>query len=141
MAVHAQQQVIAPAGNYDANSSGSISWTLGEPVTETFLGSASTLTQGFQQTFKTVSPVNEINSLEFKITALPNPASDRVILTVENPERLQYRLYDLNGRLLRTAQLETTITGIDLTGLSPSVYFLKIIKINTEVKTFKLIKQ
>jgi hypothetical protein len=47
MAIHAQQQVIASAGNYFSNASGSISWTMGEPVIESYTASGSILTQGF----------------------------------------------------------------------------------------------
>ena len=43
------QQVIATDGNYVAASQGSLSWTLGEVITETFSNTNGFLTQGFQQ--------------------------------------------------------------------------------------------
>ena len=45
------QQVIASAGGYYEGDNISISWTLGEPVTETFSGGGVILTQGFQQPY------------------------------------------------------------------------------------------
>jgi hypothetical protein len=45
------QQVIASAGDYFEGDNISISWTLGEPVIETFEGSNIILTQGFQQPY------------------------------------------------------------------------------------------
>lgn len=45
------QQVIAPAGGYYEGGNISISWTLGEPVIETFEGADIILTQGFQQPY------------------------------------------------------------------------------------------
>jgi hypothetical protein len=42
-------QVIASSGSYFSNGSGSLSWTLGETMTETFIAGSSQLTQGFQQ--------------------------------------------------------------------------------------------
>jgi hypothetical protein len=110
-------------------------------VTEVYSTANSILTQGFQQTFKTVGPIDAIISLQSAGKLLPNPANDRVIFKVDNPEGLQYRLFDLNGRVLQNGKLETTSTSIDLTGLSPSVYFIKIIKGNKEVNTYKLVKQ
>lgn len=43
------QQVIATSGGYYQNENLSLSWTVGEPVIETFTGANVTLTQGFQQ--------------------------------------------------------------------------------------------
>ncbi|MBE0637328.1 MAG: T9SS type A sorting domain-containing protein [Bacteroidales bacterium] len=45
------QQVIASAGGYFENDNVSLSWTVGEPVTETFIGAEMILTQGFQQPY------------------------------------------------------------------------------------------
>lgn len=42
-------QVIASSGGFFSNGSGSLSWTLGETMTETFTGGSNQLTQGFQQ--------------------------------------------------------------------------------------------
>lgn len=43
------QQVVTTCGNFDQSDSFSLSWTLGEPITETFSTGAFILTQGFQQ--------------------------------------------------------------------------------------------
>ena len=45
------QQVIASAGGYYEGNGISLSWTLGEPVIETFEGNGIILTQGFQQPY------------------------------------------------------------------------------------------
>jgi hypothetical protein len=45
------QQVIASAGGYYEGENVSVSWTLGEPVIETFEGADIILTQGFQQPY------------------------------------------------------------------------------------------
>lgn len=45
------QQVIASAGGYFEGQNVSLSWTVGEAITETFTGSDLILTQGFQQPF------------------------------------------------------------------------------------------
>ncbi len=45
------QEVIATAGGYYEGENFSVSWTLGEPVTETFTGADVILTQGFQQPY------------------------------------------------------------------------------------------
>jgi hypothetical protein len=45
------QQVIATSGGYFEGENLSLSWTLGEPVTETFSNGGVILTQGFQQPY------------------------------------------------------------------------------------------
>jgi len=45
------QQIIASAGNYFQNGSGSVSFTMGEPATNTLSGNGVILTQGFQQPY------------------------------------------------------------------------------------------
>nr|NQU92395.1 hypothetical protein [Bacteroidota bacterium] len=45
------QQVIASAGGFYEGENISLSWTLGEPVIETFEGNGIILTQGFQQPY------------------------------------------------------------------------------------------
>jgi hypothetical protein len=44
-------EVISSSGGYFENTNASVSWTLGETVTETFIGTNVNLTQGFQQPF------------------------------------------------------------------------------------------
>lgn len=43
------QQVIATSGNYHENAAGSIAYTIGEPVTETFVNTGNIVTSGMQQ--------------------------------------------------------------------------------------------
>jgi len=45
------QQVVASSGGYFEGENLTLSWTLGEPVVETFTGSNVILTQGFQQPY------------------------------------------------------------------------------------------
>ena len=43
------QEVITTAGDYHSAASGSLSWTLGEVLTETYSTGLNSLTQGFNQ--------------------------------------------------------------------------------------------
>jgi hypothetical protein len=136
-----QLQAITSAGNYAFNSTGSISWTLGEPVIKACNTSESVLTQGFQQIFISISSVGQAKNALFSISAWPNPTSDNVILAVDNTEKLIYQLFDINGKLIRSGKIESASTSVDVSLLGPSIYFIIILKDNIEVKTFKLIKQ
>ncbi len=48
--IKAQQVIASAGGNYEGDNI-SLSWTMGEPVTETFSGGGVILTQGFQQPY------------------------------------------------------------------------------------------
>jgi hypothetical protein len=52
------QQVIASAGGYYEGENISLSWTLGEPVTETFSAGGVILTPGISATLQLLHPAN-----------------------------------------------------------------------------------
>ena len=130
--VKAQQlEVIATSGDFYKNSSGSLSWTLGEVAIETLSETNFILTQGFQQSKLTVTSVNELPGLDFTISVFPNPASDFLTVKFEKYDRLtslMYHLYDINGKLLLLKQPEGIETTISLSNFNPSIYILKVIQ-------------
>ena len=73
-----------------------------------------------------------------------NPTNDVVQLKVETTTSVTssmcYQLYDMQGRFLETNKIVSELTNIDVENLVPSIYFLKIINDNKEVKVFKIIK-
>jgi hypothetical protein len=67
------QQIVTTGGDYHQNSSGSISYTIGELAIETFSKTNNILTQGFHQTNLIAVAINELKGLDFEISAFPNP--------------------------------------------------------------------
>ncbi len=144
------QQVVSTSGNHAENGSAQMSWTVGEIVTATVSSGDNILTQGFHQSRLTVTAIEEVEVPDFEISAFPNPATECIHLTLisllQSPERgmwkdFYFQLYDLNGRLLMYEHIEGPETVIRMDSYIPSTYFLKIIKNNKEVRTFKIIKQ
>ncbi len=136
-----QLQIINTGGGHLTNNQGSLSFSIGEVITET-VAQDQILTQGFFQTNITVTAVNEISQLAYELLAYPNPTKDYVILKIskEKLNNLNYFLYDKFGRLLASEQITTNQTQIPFNFLSPSTYYLKIIDEQIEVMTFKIIK-
>ena len=136
------QEVISSGGDYSIKSGGSISYTFGETIIETFKGSNIMLTQGFQQTNLMINSLDESHELNFEISAFPNPFAEYVNLRIvlDNLSGLQYLLYDLNGKLLLQKQIENTETEIPFYDLSPAGYILKVTYNNKELKSFKIVK-
>ncbi len=135
-----QQEVISSAGASFENSSGSISFTIGECISSTLTSTDIILTQGFQQSNLVLIDNLSIGPLGIEIVAYPNPAKEFVILKIDKSQDFSFVLCDLTGRIIEKKDVVKSETEINLNYLDPSVYILKILKDNEEVKTFKIIK-
>lgn len=137
------QEVIATSGNFFQNENVTISWTLGEPIIETFSSADMILTQGFQQPVLIVSTLIEEPGLDFQITAFPNPTNAHVNISTDalQGESLMYRVYDMQGRFIVSNLLEGTQTRVAFDDYPPGTYFIRITRDEKPVKTFKIIKQ
>ncbi|MBU0486469.1 MAG: T9SS type A sorting domain-containing protein [Bacteroidetes bacterium] len=136
------REVVASSGSYDSTSAGSISWTLGEPVIDTYTGVDYSLTQGFQQPDLLSVSVFELPETGEGFSIFPNPVKDLLTLKCDQPKVFMVGLFDVNGKLLVR---EETTPGSDLTiNLKPFAqagYFLNIYNADNKlVKSFKLIK-
>jgi len=137
-------EVIATAGDHFSTSSAQLSWTLGEPVSETFSGEGTTiLTQGFHQTDLMITALADF-SADFKVSVYPNPTAEW--LNVEAPDApaaFGLELFDVTGKPLQflPAEPQSERRTVDLSGLTPGMYLLRL---RTEdrktIKTFKIFK-
>ncbi len=68
--------------------------------------------------------------------------TDHLTLRVDDYEsfELSYQLFDINGRLLKNNQVTGNETIITMVHFTAGIYFLKVIDINRDIKTFKIIK-
>jgi hypothetical protein len=85
--------------------------------------------------------VEKIAQVEMKI--YPNPATEKITLSIFNIENLQtgtLQLYTLNGQLLQTQPIHSETTTISLAGLAKGTYILKV-QINEHTEDWKIIKQ
>lgn len=136
------QEVIAASGNYFESEQGSLSWTLGETLIETFQAGGMTLSQGFQQLSLSVSTFVEDADIDFKITAFPNPTRGHVTVYTDfiDAETLEYVIYDLRGRIISSKMLEGSQTGIAFDDFHPGTYFIRLSNQGVIIKVFKIIK-
>ena len=137
------QSTIPATGGNATGSGGTVSYTVGQVTYQTFAGTTGSVAQGVQQPYE-ISVVTAIENtegiiLEYKV--YPNPAHGFIKLTIKpfDDGNFRYRLHDLNGILLREKKIESAETEISLESFTPSMYFLKVIKDNQEVKVFKII--
>ena len=64
----------------------------------------------------------------------PNPTSETIIIQ-STTNKNQISIYNIQGVLLKEMYSEGFITKIDITGLSPAVYFIEVS--NTRDKLYK----
>jgi hypothetical protein len=137
------QQVVAASGNTFERSNGSISFTLGEPVTGTINQDNTTITQGFHQPILKVESGTDKIPEGISCTVYPNPTSNFVRLELNSQDltSMEYLLFSSEGKMLNKMSIESSSTEISFSDLNPAVYILIIKKDEKEIATYKIIKQ
>lgn len=137
------QDVISPAGDYHQNSSVSVSYTIGEPISETFELEENILTQGFQQSKLIITAIKSPKILDFNLHIFPNPTRSSINIEIisENFTGASFYLMDINGKLVFEKETTNRLTEIDIKSLAPATYFLKVITENKDVLTYKIVKE
>jgi hypothetical protein len=137
-------QALNTSGGNATGAGGSATYSIGQLVYTTYTGTTGTVGQGVQQPYEIsiVPGTEEIKYINLLIFAYPNPASDYLILKVDNFHEfnLTFQLYDVNGLLLETKKIENNESKIVMGNRVPGIYFLRVIKNENEIKNFKIIK-
>ena len=134
------QELISTAGDFNQSTNYLVSWSIGEPVTETFHDNDYLLTQGFHQTKLTITSVveNGISNVDFEV--FPNPTSEIVkIKTEKNEEEFEWIILDNKGVLIDKGTIKKE-TQISVNTYKQGIYFLNLQNENQTKQTFKIIK-
>ena len=138
------QEAVTASGGDASGTGGSVSYSVGQVVYTTVTGTGGSVAQGVQQPYEiSVSTAVENTEDIILITAYPNPVKDILKLRTDKKdfETVMYQLFDMKGKLVKEEKVAATETSIDMQSLSPSVYFLKVIEGDKEIKTFKITKK
>lgn len=137
--------VLATAGEFYSNSSGSISWTMGEPMGETYTNTNNILTQGFQQPWDFGTNVTS-GSAPVNADVYPNPTADVVHLQFGDNSNGQYviEVYNTLGQQMSATQFTAAPSSqatVSLAEFANGVYFVTVHKVDgSETSTFKITK-
>ena len=136
-----QNSVISSTGGSASSGNVKMDYTLGETVIETFSAGGNTLTQGFHQTNLTLVAIENIE-LFAEISIYPNPATEFIYIEIpENHAALEFLLYDVNGKLLKTYAHSSTHLTIDVGIYARGTYYLQAVNPKDKMfKTFKVVK-
>lgn len=125
-----KQNVIGTAGDDFNNDKVSVSWTIGEVVSENLSTESYDLTQGFHQGNLVVNRINEEFPIIFQIKAYPNPVKDILIIESEDPG-FEYQLINVQGKVISNGFIHSFSEEIDFTNLPSGTYFLQVEKYDT----------
>ena len=137
------QDILSTGGDFHQTPHGSLSFTIGEPISETFEAGENVLTQGFQQSKLIITAIETPETENFNLQVFPNPTHSIITIkaTEEVQHALQYVLCDLNGKVLYETCSDQSMIEIDLINVCPGTYLLKIINDEKLMATYKIIKE
>lgn len=134
--------VVSSTGDYYVGSAATLSWTLGEVVTDTYTGTSNQLTQGFHQPDLRFSIIEDL-ATEMTLNLFPNPTNGLVSFEVKNNfDALNVAILDPAGRIIYTSTYAAqSVLQIDLSTYANGIYYMQVTtESNQKVKTLKIEK-
>ncbi|SHH04566.1 Por secretion system C-terminal sorting domain-containing protein [Flavobacterium defluvii] len=140
-------ETIIPSGSNASGSSGSVTYSIGQ-VFYTYIGLQADyiVAQGIQQQESDKNlGTPEVEEPKTEIFVFPNPAADFVNVSMKGyeleSENRSFKLYDIQGRLIKQNKINQDDTQVSLNNLSPSIYILVVYVDNHILKSFKILKK
>ena len=141
--LRAQSSNPASGGNA-TGTGGSVSYSVGQIVYTTNIGTNGTVSQGIQQPYEisVVTAIKNTGEIILECLVFPNPTMGQVKLVVKTKDfgNLRFQLYNLNGVRIQDKKIDNEEIEIFMNNFLPSIYILKVLSGNREIKTFKIIK-
>lgn len=137
------QETFSSSGLNTIGSNGEISYSLGQVAVEINSGTNGSVLQGVQQPYEIYSTVgSEISNIHLRLITYPNPTTDNLVLSIDGfkSQNFSYQLFNLDGKLLKDEECSSNKTNINLKSFPSNTYLLSIIKNQTIIKTFRIIK-
>jgi hypothetical protein len=136
------QTSMNTSGGETSNTSGSISYSIGQVAFQSTSNSSGSVSQGVQQAYEISVLSLEKNALNLSLVAYPNPTQDVLNLRVGNfsQEKLAYKLFDLEGKVISEAFMHSEETTIDMQQLPVATYFVEVHNDAKKVYVFKINK-
>ena len=137
------QESVNSIGGVDRGNGGTVSFSVGQMVYTTDSKEAGSVVQGIQRPYRiTTTDIKKLdNTISFK--AYPNPSSEDLFLEMNEfrNEKLNYQLYDMQGKLLMTNPIEIPKTQINMRGLAVGAYVIHIYNTNNQpIQSIQIIK-
>lgn len=138
------QSSVNSSGGIVSNSSGSLSFSVGQVFQQKAISGSFSITEGVHQPFEISSlgmDDNPLITLEMKV--YPNPTASLLFLTIPETSKAasRYELYDASGRIIVSNSIKGKETQIDMQKYNAGVYILRVLDNNQALKSFRIIKK
>lgn len=140
--LYSQSNITAGGGEATGNG-GKVNYSVGQIDYITETGSNGNTSSGVQQPYEIYVQSSIVQTdINFSVSIYPNPSADFIILNFENQDiqKMSYKLFDIQGKLIIHKKIKTNPANIELTDLNNGIYLIKVMKNNAIIKTFKIIK-
>lgn len=137
------QETVSSAGGNATGSGGNVSYSIGQVFYNYESGLTESVQKGVQQPYEISNIAStEAVSPSYTCELYPIPSTNFIELKTgsEMPVDLSYEVYDLSGKIIMSQQVNSLLTVIPIENIPASVYFLKVINKQKEIRTFKIIK-
>lgn len=138
------QEAVTTAGGNVANSSGAVSYTIGQPFVSVSNANGYTLSEGVQQAFEImeVGIAEEAKVLDVEVIVFPNPTEKEVNIQANgNDKEMQYQLYNVEGKVITAGSWCGEQYSISLQALAKGVYMLRLGDKERGERLFKIVKK
>lgn len=139
------QNATVTAGGTASGSGGTLTYTIGQIADQRVEGNGRYVIEGVQQPYEiqTVG-ISSYPGITLEAVVYPNPTSGKVILSIRKYDipsnGLTAKLYDFNGKLIKSIVVKDIDTEIDFTSYAAATYHLSVVDDKTLLKTFKVVK-
>ena len=82
-----------------------------------------------------ITAINDMNSSPVHFNVFPNPFDNQITIEADLSSVNEFKIYNMLGEVMMTGQLNSDVNSINLSSLTPNIYFL-----NIEKQAIKLIK-
>lgn len=133
------QTVVNTTGQTITNDNFAFEYSIGEVSIVTLGNTENALTQGLlQPNLKVLNPSCDV--INSGLLSFENPTSDKVRIVGRYDWITDYRIYAVDGKLVRVAKFYNNY--INIASLPPAVYFIQLYPgCNGNYRTFKIVKQ
>jgi hypothetical protein len=140
------QESVNSAGEIGSGSGGSTNYSIGQMMYMYQESTSGNVEQGVQHAYEIYTlgiKDPETTSIQLSFSVFPNPVVSGITVQINNynGEKLNYQLYDMNGKLLNSDQIVTEQTKIEMGILPAATYFVNVLSAeNKKIESFKIIK-
>lgn len=139
----AQESLNASGGDI-TTSSGSVSYSIGQLFYNTYSNDYASVQQGVQQAFEIYTLGTEELAQSISMRVYPNPTTNSLSLKIEDyqQEKMNYQIYDLNGRKVGQGKVTSKETDINMSDFASATYLIYVLdQDNKTNQKFKIIKK